>query len=211
MSGFFDYDNSIWRAVGKFWDILILNLLWMVCSFPIVTVGASTTAMYYVTISLVRDEDCSTIKSFFRSFKENFKQATVIWLVFLAVIIVLGFDWYFTVMMMAAASTARTVMSVLTLALVFLWLAMFTYVFPLQARFYNPVKKTIANAFIMSIRHLFYTIGMLVIDGFLLVVTFRVIPLLMAFGVALEAYVNSFFIHKIFLKYMPKEGQAVSS
>ena len=86
LSGLFNYDNPVWRFIGKFWDVLILNVLWLVCSIPIVTIGASTTAMYYVTLKLARDEDGYTIRSFFKSFKENFRQATVIWLIFLAVV-----------------------------------------------------------------------------------------------------------------------------
>ncbi len=205
MSGFFNYDNPVWRFIGKFWDVLIVNLLFMICSIPIVTIGASTTAMYYVTLRLVRDEDGYTIRSFFKSFKENFKQATIIWLIFLAVIMVLGFDLYFIIMVMTTASKLRTAMIVIFLAMIFVWLAMFTYVFALQARFYNPVKKTIFNAFFMSIRHLFYTIGILVVDVLLIFVTLNMVPQLMIFGVALGAYANSYFLHRVFMNYMPKE------
>ena len=91
-SNLFNYDNPVWRFIGKFWDVLVVNLLWIICSIPIVTIGASTTAMYYVTLRLVRDEDGYTIRSFFKSFKDNFKQATAIWLIFLAVGLILGFD-----------------------------------------------------------------------------------------------------------------------
>ena len=79
-SGIFNYDNPVWRFIGKFFDVLILNVLWTVVSIPIFTAGAATTAVYYVLLKLVRDEEGSTVKSFFKSFKENFKQATVIWL-----------------------------------------------------------------------------------------------------------------------------------
>ena len=81
-AGFFNYDNPVWRFIGKFWDVLVINFLWIICSIPIVTIGSSTTAMYYVTLKLARDEDGYTIQSFFKSFKENFKQATAIWLIF---------------------------------------------------------------------------------------------------------------------------------
>ena len=207
MSGLFNYDNPVWRFIGKFWDVLIVNLLWMICSIPIVTIGASTTAMYYVTLRLVRDEDGYTIKSFFKSFKENFKQATIIWLIFLAAIMVLGFDLYFVIMTMTTASKFRTAMVVIFTAMTFIWFAMFTYVFPLQARFYNPVKKTIFNSFFMSIRHLFYTIGILIIDVGLIYLTLNVIPQLMLFGVALGAYANSYLLHVVFEKYIPKSDR----
>ena len=169
-SNLFNYDNPVWRFIGKFWDVLVVNLLWIICSIPIVTIGASTTAMYYVTLRLVRDEDGYTIRSFFKSFKDNFKQATAIWLIFLVVGLILGFDLYFVLTMMAY-STLRTVMTTVFLALLFIWFAMFTFVFPLQSRFYNPVKKTIFNAFFMSIRHIFYTIGIVVMDVVLVLLT----------------------------------------
>ena len=91
LSGFFNYDNPVWRFIGKFGDLIILNVLWFVCSIPIFTIGASTTAVYYVTLKLARNDDGYTIRSFFKSFKENFKQATIIWLILLAGAICVGF------------------------------------------------------------------------------------------------------------------------
>ena len=95
LSGIFNYDNPFWRFIGKLCDVMILNVLWVLCSIPVVTMGASTTAVYYVTLKLVRDEEGPTIRSFFKSFKENFRQATIIWLIMLAAGCLLGFDLYF--------------------------------------------------------------------------------------------------------------------
>ena len=145
-SGFFNYDNPVWRFIGKFWDVLIVNLLWIVCSIPIVTIGASTTAMYYVTLRLARDDDGYTFRSFFKSFRENFKQATAIWLIFLTVGLLLACDVYYFVRLVGA-STMRTVMITIFFSMVFIWVAMFTYVFR-----FRPVlqscKRTIFNAFL---------------------------------------------------------------
>lgn len=204
LAGFFNYDNPVWRFIGKFWDVLVVNILWFICSIPLFTIGASTTAMYYVTLKLARDEDGYTFRSFFKSFKENFKQATAIWAVFLVTGIILGFDVYYFVKM-AAASSLRTMMISIFLAMTFVWLAMFTYVFPLQARFYNPVKRTIFNAFFMAIRHVFHTIGMLAVDGVILFLSVTYVPQLSIFGVALIAFFNSYMLNSVFGKYMPKE------
>lgn len=204
LSGLFNYDNPVWRFIGKFWDVLIVNVLWVVCSIPVITIGASTTAMYYVTLRLVRDDDGYTFRSFFKSFKENFKQATIIWLIFLAVGTLLAFDLYYFVRLVSP-STFRTVMITAFLSMAFIWTAMFTYVFPLQARFYNPVKRTIFNSFFMSVRHVFSTIGMVAADGAILFLSVTFIPQLTIFGVALIAFFNSFFFNNIFKKYMPKE------
>ncbi len=203
-SGFFNYDNPVWRFIGKFWDVLIVNLLWIVCSIPIVTIGASTTAMYYVTLRLARDDDGYTFRSFFKSFKENFKQATAIWLIFLAVGLLLAFDLYYFVRLVGA-STLRTVMITVFFSMAFIWAAMFTYVFPLQARFYNPVKRTIFNAFFMAVRHVFGTIGLLAVDGAIVFLSLSFLPQLTIFGVALIAFFNSYLFNNIFKRYMPKE------
>lgn len=203
-AGFFNYDNPVWRFIGKFWDVLVINFLWIICSIPIVTIGSSTTAMYYVTLKLARDEDGYTIQSFFKSFKENFKQATAIRLIFLLTGLLLAFDVYYF-MRLAAPSTLRTVMISIFLAMVFVWFAMFTYVFPLQARFYNPVKRTIFNSFFMSVRHVFHTMGMLAVDAGILFLSITYIPQISIFGVALIAFFNSYMLNSVFSKYMPKQ------
>ena len=64
LQGFFNYDNPVWRFIGKLGDLILLNILWIVCSIPVFTIGASTTAVYYVTLKLARDEGDSTIRSF---------------------------------------------------------------------------------------------------------------------------------------------------
>ena len=204
LAGLFNYDNPVWRFIGKLWDVLVVNILWIICSIPVVTAGASTTAMYYVTLKLARDEDGYTIRSFFKSFKENFKQATAIWLIFLLTGMLLAFDVYYFIKM-AAPSSLRTIMISVFVAMIFIWSAMFTYVFPLQARFYNPVKRTIFNSFFMSIRHMFHTIGMLAVDAAILFLSVTYIPQLSIFGVALVAFFNSYMLNSVFSKYMPKE------
>ena len=204
LAGLFNYDNPVWRFIGKLWDVLVVNILWIICSIPVVTAGASTTAMYYVTLKLARDEDRYTIRSFFKSFKENFKQATAIWLIFLLTGMLLAFDVYYFIKM-AAPSSLRTIMISVFVAMIFIWSAMFTYVFPLQARFYNPVKRTIFNSFFMSIRHMFHTIGMLAVDAAILFLSVTYIPQLSIFGVALVAFFNSYMLNSVFSKYMPKE------
>jgi len=207
-SSIFNYDNPVWRFIGKFFDLMILNILWVVCSIPIFTVGASTTAVYYVALKLVRDEDGATVRSFFKSFKENFRQAAVIWLILLAAGGVIGFDLHFFINIYTTASYFRTFMIAIFGAAAIICAAVTLYVFPLQARFYNPVKKTLFNAFFMSVRHLLQTIGIIVIDvgiiGFVMMVPVF-FPLLVLFGFPLLAFINSYIFTGIFARYMPKE------
>ena len=81
MDRIFNMDNKFFVFMGRVADLMILNILCIICCIPIITIGASVTAMYYVTLKMARNEESYIVRSFFKSFKENFKQATVIWLV----------------------------------------------------------------------------------------------------------------------------------
>lgn len=205
MSGFFNYDNTVWRFIGKFWDVLVLNFLWLICSLPLFTIGASTTAVYYVTLKLARDEDGYTVRSFFRSFKQNFKQATAIWLILSVIGAILGFDLFYFIKLFPGDERLRTVLLVITMGFTIIYTAIMTFVFPLQSRFYNPVKKTLFNAFFMSIRHLFHTIAIIAIDALVFYIMFIFVWPMVFFGFPLIAFLNSFLFNVIFRKYMPKE------
>ncbi len=209
LSQIFNYDNPVWRFIGKFFDVMVLNILWTVCSIPVFTMGASTTAVYYVTLKLVRDEEGPVTRSFFKSFKENFKQATLIWLVLLAGGAMIAFDIYFFLMMRTERTMFRFVMISLFCGFALIGSGIALFVFPLQCRFYNPVKRTLFNAFFISIRHFLQTLGLLVINiGIpLLAVTYLPIiqPMLFLFGFPLFAFINSYVLVGIFDRYMPKE------
>ncbi|WP_124067024.1 YesL family protein [Clostridium sp. E02] len=212
-SGLFNYDNPVWRFIGKFGDLIILNILWFICSIPIVTMGASTTAVYYVTLKLARDEDGYTIRSFFKSFKENFKQATLIWLILLVLGAILGVDMYFFTRLFTGSTVVKTVMLTIFLAMGLIYLAVATYIFPLQSRFYNGIRRTFFNAFFMSLRHLFRTIGIIVIDGALVAAGFvflipPVLMVFMLFGFPLVAFINSYMLTPVFDRYTPKEERS---
>ena len=211
--GLFNYDNPVWRFIGKLGDLILLNLLWTVCSIPVITIGASSTAVYYVTLKMVRDENDSTVRSFFHSFKDNFKQATAIWAIFLAVGLILAFDiWFFVTGQAPVPGIAGNLMTAISGGMAILYLFTYIYVFPIQARFYNPVKYTIRNAFIMSIRHLFQTVGIVCMDILIVIGAIaslfympQIFALFILFGMPLMAFANSYLFVPIFKRYSPKE------
>ena len=146
MGGLFNYDNPIWRFVGRIWDLFILNLLWVLCSLPIVTFGASTTAMYYCTMKIARDRDSGGVLSmFFHSFKDNLLQSTIIWVIMAFVGGILLFDIRFFSFYSPIENTV-------------LKMIIFTYIFPIQAKFIDPIKQTFKLALFMSVKHLIRTI-----------------------------------------------------
>ena len=84
MGKIFSLDSPFVQFMNRVADIMWLNILFVICCIPVITIGASVTAMYYVTLKMVRNEESYITKSFFKSFKLNFKQATAIWLIILA-------------------------------------------------------------------------------------------------------------------------------
>ena len=89
---FFSYDSKFGQLFLKLAYGCCLNILWLVCCLPIVTIGASTTALYYTSFKIAKDEGSYITTMFFRSFRQNFKQATVIWLIMLAAGLIIGAD-----------------------------------------------------------------------------------------------------------------------
>ncbi|MGN0354034.1 MAG: YesL family protein [Muricoprocola sp.] len=208
MRDFFNMDNALFRALGKLADLMILNICFIIFSIPIVTMGASFTGMYYVTLKMAENEEGYVFRSFWKSFKQNFKQATCIWLIVLALGIILVLD---LLILKDAEGTMFTVMRVMITALVFVYLMLAIYVFPVLARFYNSVKGTLKNALLIAIANFPYTLLMLVICIAAVVITFLngytlwygLLVWILA-GFSGIAYANSFFLKKIFKKYIPE-------
>ena len=144
MSGFFSMDNPVWNFLGKMWDVIWLTLLWFVCSIPIFTIGASTTAFYYVGLKIVGDEEGYITKQFFHSFKQNFKQSTVIWLIMLVVGFVLGFNVKFY---LSLNNKVSTVLMILILFMLWVYLMMLQYVFAVLSKFDNTIRNIFKFSF----------------------------------------------------------------
>ncbi len=210
MNRLFNMDNKFFAFMGKVADLCILNLLCLICCIPIVTAGASMTALYYVTMKMVRNEESYLFRSFFKSFKQNFKQATIIHIIMLASAIILYMDLSIVRNM---DGTISKVLSFVFAAFAFIYGIILLYIYPVLAKFYNTIKNTFSNAFLMSVRHLPYTFLMVVISlcplAILFVPVFQVqSTLLMLFiliGFAGIAYCNSAFFCRIFDNYIPEE------
>lgn len=190
-------------------DLIILNIIFSICCIPIITIGSSVTALYYVTMKMVRNEESYIIRSFFRSFKMNFKQSTIIWLISLAAVGILGTDLY---IMINWQSSLRMPLIIIFIALFILYSFIIVYIFPILAKFYNTVRQTFKNSFFMSIRHLPYTIILVLTTlGPLLILGFMpgLIGIWFLIGFSAFAYVNSILFNKIFDRYIEDE-EAVS-
>ena len=207
MGKIFDYDNNFFAGISKVSDTIILNFLFVIYSIPIVTIGASTTALYCVSMKSTRDEDVYAVKEFFKQFKQNFKESTIIWLILLLVASFIGLDFYMcSLMSNDILSTAfKFIFTLISIVIGFI----VVYVFPLVARFENSIKNTLMNAVLMSIKHLPYTLIMLVLTlmplgAFVLFGKYwgQIVFLDTCISFGVIAYINSMLLNKIFNGYI---------
>ena len=219
LRGFFDYDNPVWRFIGRFADMVILNLLLIICSIPVFTFGAALTAVYYCSFKIVRNEDYGTVKMFFKSFRLNFRQATVIWLIMAGIGAVLAVDLYVFHRIMSGNS--GIIIQGIVGAMILLWIFIFLYVWPLLSRFDNTIRNTLTNAVYMSLRYIGSTLSMLITDLVILFVLYLLLfyyPAITAFcllmGLPVFCWINAGVLDHIFEKYMPvaenRENTAVN-
>lgn len=194
----FSYDSKFSQVFLKIAYGCFLNVLWIACSVPIITLGASTTALYAVTLKIVDNEEGNVTKQFFQAFRENFKQATAIWLVLLAVGIFLGADAFILVRLRDSSAGAPSVMWTIILAMVIASLIIYAivlmYVFPLVARVENTSPNMVKNALLIGIRYLFCTILVFAIHFAMFVVIVRFFTPLVLFGEGLCALLSSYLL-----------------
>ena len=211
---FFSLHSKFSQIMSRVFDLMMLNIIFLIMCIPIVTIGANFTAMYYVTLKMIKNEETYIFRTYWKSFRENFKQATAIWLILLAVLIVLILDLLLVMKMPGAITYLRFVF----LVLICFEAMVLSYVFPVLSRFDNTVKNTIKNSILMAIRHLPWTIMILLVNLCpLLIYVFSttkivsyLILLMFLLGFSTVALGCSwFFVNKIFPFYMPEEEKEV--
>ncbi|MFI3173058.1 MAG: YesL family protein [Eubacteriales bacterium] len=204
----YNYDNKISAIGRKAADLLILNIIFVVTCIPLFTIGAAVTALYDVTLKMVKDRESYIVKSYFKSFKANFKRSTALWLVIaiifgvilgdLKIISVLDSDFWFVIR------------ALLISIFIIIWVIV-SYIFPLQARFILTWKQTWRNAIALSIKHLKCTIPIVVLNSIYIPAAFvegdlalYVSAIYLFVGFAFVAYINSLLINTIFEPYYPE-------
>lgn len=147
MKHLFDPDNKIMQVLTRLTDLLILSLLWTVCSIPLITIGPATAALYYVILKMTEDAESSIVRSFFRSFWKNLVQGMVLTLLCAAIGVLLYWDrGLLTQMFPGYGSLIQIIFWVL--GAIFL-LGVYC-LFPLLARYQNSVLHTLRNAYLLA-------------------------------------------------------------
>lgn len=210
MNRLFDIEGPLFTTLTRIADLFILNFLFIICCLPVFTIGASVSALYYVTMKMASDEDCYTVKGFFKAFKDNFKKSTIIWFIDAFVGISLFIDYKIIRgdygKIFNPESKFTNVMFILFLLASIIWIYATLYVYPIQAKFENTIKNTIVNALYMSILNLPKTLIIVIITAFPWVIMYfverAVVFYVIVFSVV--AYMNSFIFVRIFKVYENK-------
>lgn len=202
--GIFNIDSPIMRILIYITDLVILNCLWIICCIPIVTIGASTTALYGCFLN--RSTESSVVKRFLAQFKSNLKKSTLLWLieVVLLAITLLNIWFYYN----RVGGNFSILRILLLIPSVILGVGI-EYIFPLQSHFENTIKQTVKNGFLIGLAHFPTSFLILIINLSPVIlalvdieVFFRISPLILIMGQAVIANISSLLFKRVFKHYI---------
>ena len=205
---FLKIDSPFMKFLGTMADLMILNMLTVLCCVPIVTAGASFTAMHYVLQKLVRGEENYVSRQFFHAFKENFVQSTIIWIGMVVVYGALFVDW--RILRMQGDQFPGFLIILLYGAAVIIFLYTL-YIFPVLARYKNTIRGILKLAFSMTImgsitlRTLAAGILYIVPFAILLIYGWGSIPILLLMGFTVPGFFRAMMYRGLFNKYETRE------
>ena len=205
MHKLFNIDSGFFRFMAKIADIILLNGIFLVLSFGVITIGPGLIALYYIMLKEVRDEETEVVKNFFKAFIKNFVQGVVLEIIVGGVGLFFAYDLYMVYNWNQNVDTMGSRISLYALAGVTMVIALgFIYTFPMVAKFYNNTANIIKNSIAMAISNLPSSLAVFaiwVIIGFLV----KINPYNLMFAFGLATFVQSFFFVKVFDKYIPKK------
>jgi len=207
MKKFFKNEGGFFRGMTMVTDFIILGILVLVFSIPVITIGPALSAAYYVALKEVKNEEGYVVKSFWKAFKQNFRQGFLIELITFGVAgllyynITITYEWAHT-----EQNVYASLLFYVSLGFLIVVIAAAIYIFPMLAKFNNKISKLFINSLAMAIRHFPQTIIMFVMDGCLVYMTI-IFPPFLLFTISIFLYVNSFIMARIFNIYTPPKEE----
>ncbi len=205
MRSLFSTDSPFFQKLSTFSELVFLNLLTILCSVPIVTIGAAATALFY-TVEKNRNGESGSLKTFFRAFKESFKQATIIWIVLLAIGTLICFATLLYLQMNMPILVGCSVLALI------IWGAVTSWVFPMLSKFYSTTWAAFKNAILCGTNFLPLSLAMSIVNLvplalFLFVpgIFIRLIPLWLFIWFAFAAYCNAGLLKGPFSTIIPTD------
>lgn len=200
MGKLFNPDNPIINALNDLTDLIILGILWLVCSIPVITIGASCTALCYAYNKHFKHKEGHATKLFFHGFVTNFKQSTIVWLIMAVILAFLGADYYFSRVMLED-KPFLSVPLVAAIAITIFVLMWSQYAFAYIARFEDNTRTVIKNTVLIMLANFPWSFLLL----FLFAVAALFFPLLLFFIPSLYMIPANLIHERVFSKYIKEE------
>lgn len=200
MGGFFKLDGPFFRYGTLLADIVILTFLWILCSLPIITIGASTSALFYVTTRQISQREGYVSKDFFKSFRTNLVQGTIITIIMLIIAAVL----YINIKNIEIMGNFSYLYLGLNLVIMYELTAVSIYIFPMLGRFQMSVKDLFKSSIFIANRHILTTLSCIILMGAIWFLCMFVYPIFLAISGGFYAYISSYMLMKVFKKYRPE-------
>ena len=200
---FFNPESTPWKLLGYFGDFLMLSLIWALCSFPLITLGAATTALYDTVVHCVRRNESGMFSRYFQTFKAEFVPATLSTLLWAAVLALL----FYLRALLAQATGLQGAGGVLSMALLVLLLipvGMACWVFPVLSRFTLGFGALNGNTVRLALGNILRTLALGVLTLASAVLCARLILPLMFFP-AIVALLWSYLLEPVFSKYSKRD------
>ena len=197
--GTFGFGGAYTSVMSKIFDVLMLGVLWVICSLPLFTVGASCSALYYAIVRSVKEDKGYASKMFFRSFRQNLKQGIILWLIIAGLVCLMGFN--FNVLEEHTSGNIGLVMMGVYAAIGVYLILTACYLFPALSRYEMGVLWLLRISLYMTARYFFTTImiAVIVIGGSAIV--WR-IPLMIFIVPGPAAFLVSEFMERVLAKHM---------
>ena len=203
-------DNPVLDYMNTAVQFIALNLVYLICCLPVITIGPATAALYQVTLREARKEHGYLIRKFFQHFKEMFFQGIFTFLIFAALLFAAAYALAFWFTLGTPAGTAAFTFTLLLMVVIF---CAMIYVFALMARFENSLFQTVKNAFLFTLSHPAYSLALFLIQVFIvsLLYLFPAMKICMiAIGFSFTAYCNSLIFTRLFRPYENTEDMSLA-
>lgn len=198
------FDGDLIQVFDKIFDILVLGLLWILSSIPVITIGASSTALYYAMVKCVKNHDGYVSKEFFKSFKNNFVSATILWMIIVGVSFILHLN---IGILMEKTSGYFGLFFICFYAVASLYVILAVcYMFPALSRFDMGLGWFIKLSLYMVVKYFGTTVALLLILVCATILIFK-IPMLMFFLPGPVAFVMSDFLERVLKKHEPTKEE----
>lgn len=205
MNKIFNLDGPLFALFQKIADLFLLNIAFIICSIPIITIGPATCALYSMTMEMIRKEHNSLFLGFFSRFKKYFLRSFIIELIFAAIIAFLGFDY------IIFKNMNNPLQYIILITGVYVILALM-YVFCIIPVFENGIKNALRNAFVLPFVHLPWTLFILIVNILIIYASFHDLStfykywiiIWISLGFSTVAYICSFLFYRAFMIYFPE-------